>query len=108
MAGDRDCYGVCRAGSGNGSNSSWHAYLFCHGAVGTRFSPGNSLQAFPDPPLKSGGANIERQRGIRLLSVDEACEVLSPLRHGGIVAAANRERKLPHQALHELLLGVAE
>src|ERR1019366_9939950 len=42
------------------------------------------------------------------MSLNEAGEVVSPLGHGGIVAAANGERKLAHQALLELLLGIAE
>ena len=39
---------------------------------------------------------------------DQAGEVLSPLGHGFVVAAANRERELAHQALLQLLVGIGE
>src|ERR1039458_1508995 len=108
MAGDGDRYGVGCATPSDGARRRRHADFLGHRAVGARFSAGNSLQSFPDSPLKRSGADVEWKRGIGLLSLNEAREVVSPLGHGGIVAAANRERKLADQALLELLIGVGE
>src|ERR1019366_7627286 len=108
MAGNCDRYGVGCASSGDGARRRRHADFLGHGAVGARFSAGNSLQTFPDSPLKSGGPDVERKRGIGLLALNEARQVLSPLGHRDIVTAANRERELADQALLELLIGVGE
>src|SRR5271157_180072 len=108
MTGDCYCYRVRRAGSGYGAGGRWHANFLGHDAVGARFSAGNSLQSFPDSPLKGSRPYVERKRGIGLLPLHEAGEALSPLGHGGIVLAADRERELADQSLHELLIGVGE
>src|SRR5271169_608259 len=99
MAGDGYGYRIGGAGSSHGSRGFRHAYLFRHGAVGAGFAARNSLQSFPDSALKCGRADVEREGGIGLLSLNEAREILSPLGHGGIVAAADSEGKLADQAL---------
>src|SRR5580658_11367277 len=108
MAGDGHCYGVGGASSSHCSCGFRHAYLFCHGAVGAGFSARNSLQSFPDSTLERGRPDVQRERGIGFLSLNEAREILSPLGHGRIVATADGEGKLADQALYELLIGITE
>jgi hypothetical protein len=54
-------YGVGGAGPGYGPRGFRHADLLRYCAVGAGFAARNSLQAFPDSPLKSGGRDVERQ-----------------------------------------------
>jgi hypothetical protein len=84
MAGNRDGYGVGGAGPGYGPRGLRHADLLRYRAVGAGFTARNSLQAFPDAPLKSGGANVERQGTVGLCpfeSVARGYPSMGPWRH---------------------------
>ncbi len=108
MAGNGYSYGVGGAGASDGAGRFGHADFFGDGAVGASFSAGDLLQRLPDTALKGGGADVEGQRGVDLFSLQQAGQGVSPGGHGFVVAAANGERKLAHEALLQLALGVAE
>src|SRR6202051_5330163 len=106
MAGNGHGDGVGGAVSGYGSAGLRHAELFGQGAVGAGFSAGDLLQGFPDLALKSGGANVQRQRGVGFVTLDEAGQAVSPLGQGSVIAAADGEGKFAPYSLFEVRVAI--
>src|SRR5271157_450901 len=108
MAWDRYCDRISCAGAGYCSGCCRHADLLCYGAVGAGFASGNSLEGLPDAALEGGCANVQGERWMSILSLDQASEICFPLGQSCVVTAAHGERELAHQSLLQFLVGIGE